>query len=280
VFWLKLLIIGFDALDYEAYRKIKPEGFKVYPLLSPDPFTPIAWTSIYTGSSKERHGVKDLDWGPWLSHGGLPKGNEYFWHVLNKRGFKVELMNLPCTYPPTPVDRYMVSGFPLTGQFFSEAKSFTYPPDIEERLPKGYIEAMDMIHWQEVYHHLAWKDWLLQMSVEELLSRIHENCSLLIDTFIDLHSSETDLGFIQFSFLDRTGHIRHGYPESLSLVNPLIEKLKHALEPENILIVSDHGEALHPQGHKKIGVFAVKGNLTPAPSVDKVAASILEMFSE
>lgn len=247
-------------------------------MFSPVPFTPVAWTSIYTGSPMERHGVKSLDWRPWLSAGAFNQVDKCFWNILNDKGVKVELMNLPCTWPPKPVDRYMVSGFPAAPDDFPSIKGITYPSELEKRLPSGYIEAMDMIHWKPKYRHTEWANWIKQMSVNDLLNYIEKTSNILIDTFINFHSEEAGLGFIQFSFLDRTGHLGHGYPESLKLVNVIINRLTDSFKPENILIISDHGEALHPSGHKKYGTFAFKGEIKPAKTTKDVEYSVLDLF--
>lgn len=57
-------------------------------------------------------------------------GSRKFWQIANDNGLRVGLINLPLTYPPEPVDGYMVTGM-ITP---SNAGVFTYPESLTEQL--------------------------------------------------------------------------------------------------------------------------------------------------
>jgi predicted AlkP superfamily phosphohydrolase/phosphomutase len=57
-----------------------------------------------------------------------------FWDYLNEAGLTAGVMNLPMSYPPYEVDRFMISGGPGSDQ-----EAYTYPPELADELDgKGY----------------------------------------------------------------------------------------------------------------------------------------------
>jgi len=244
---MKLLVIGFDGLEPEFFRSYVPSGYELHPLYSPQPFTPTAWMSIYTGGlSAEEHGYSP-SWFDFLHVYKRRKRPTCFWNILCEHGFTVELMNLPCTYPPDIVSGYMVCGFPLPN--FS-IKNYAYPESVVEKLPSDFVQHMDLIQWAPEKPYEDWANYVLGMGEKEFMDRVRRDNEVLIDTFEKLHSDSADLGFIQFSFVDRVAHLVKPAPghysesalhESLKMVAEIIQLLDKTLTPEAVLIVSDHG---------------------------------------
>ena len=56
----KVMVIGFDGLDYELFKKRNSRDMLLLPLLAPIPATGPSWTSIYTGDSMARHNIRDV----------------------------------------------------------------------------------------------------------------------------------------------------------------------------------------------------------------------------
>ena len=57
-----------------------------------------------------------------------------YWDYLNEEGLTASVVNLPMSYPPFEMDRYMVAGGPG-----SEQADYTHPPDLGDRLDgEGY----------------------------------------------------------------------------------------------------------------------------------------------
>jgi len=80
----RLLLIGFDGLDYELFRSCAPDGFEILPLLAPIPVTGPSWTSIYTGDAMATHGVRDvfgLEFRRYYSRNRLV--HLFRWHLHN-----------------------------------------------------------------------------------------------------------------------------------------------------------------------------------------------------
>ena len=78
-------------------------------------FTPCAWTSALTGVNPGRHGVYGFYDGNFqasaqeLLHPGKFQAPT-LWEVANNQSATVGVYNVPLTYPPRPIDGWMVSG--------------------------------------------------------------------------------------------------------------------------------------------------------------------------
>jgi predicted AlkP superfamily phosphohydrolase/phosphomutase len=95
------------------------------------PYSAQAWVSMMTGRQPSKHGVVDF----FEREAGRPQHafissslieGEAIWDVLGRYGKRVGMVNVPLTYPPLPVNGYMVSGF-MTPKGRSD---YTYPPDL------------------------------------------------------------------------------------------------------------------------------------------------------
>jgi len=99
------------------------------------PLSPPAWASFATGCNPGKHGIFDFK-GPLddsfqrpLISSDSVKGPK-FWHILNRHGKKVGLVNLPIMYPPEKVDGFSIAGMMTPG----EDCLYTYPPELQEIL--------------------------------------------------------------------------------------------------------------------------------------------------
>jgi predicted AlkP superfamily phosphohydrolase/phosphomutase len=139
----RVVVIGWDGATFDVAKPLMAQGRMPHlaallargvhgPLCSTvPPVTPVAWTSFATGASPGRHGVCDaltLD----------PKTHEVrfvsaaqrrlppIWRILSDRGRPAGAVNVPVTWPPDPVD-----GFVIPGMFTpSHVEEFTFPPEI------------------------------------------------------------------------------------------------------------------------------------------------------
>jgi predicted AlkP superfamily phosphohydrolase/phosphomutase len=102
------------------------------------PFSAQAWASMTTGKNPARHGVVDF----WERSPGQAPGQrggfvtarqiqgETLWQIAGRHGRQVGVVNVPVTYPPTPVSGYLVSGF-LTPP---GKEDYVYPPALREEI--------------------------------------------------------------------------------------------------------------------------------------------------
>jgi predicted AlkP superfamily phosphohydrolase/phosphomutase len=298
----ELLVLGFDGLDYERYRS--RSAFDIDLLYSPVAVTGTAWTSLYTGDSLSSHGVRDtwgrnirqqLRAGDWtvgfLIQNLLIERNKFhtyestpstpFWEVLNDHGVSTNTVNLPVTYPARSIDGVQISGFPRPKG--EQARGVT-PPSVTP--PKNYYEASDIIHrFMDPYvdGHGAWRPDVEQMGIETVLDQRREYGLELLEYTTSLPRS--DVTAIQWSFVDRIGHV-FGITDQtqgpvFDLVDELIDRAVETIDPEALVVVSDHG--FEAKDHTQEGVLIHDGLDLPelhdkTVTTHDVAPTICEYF--
>jgi predicted AlkP superfamily phosphohydrolase/phosphomutase len=99
------------------------------------PITPAAWTTFMTGKGPGRHGILDFEKYDATSH-TLTFNSTYeirektLWQMLSEKGLRVGSVNVPMTYPPKPVNGFMISGFETP----SIDAEFTYPRELKDEI--------------------------------------------------------------------------------------------------------------------------------------------------
>ncbi len=135
------------------------------------PFSAQAWVSLNTGKNQARHGVVDF-WEPSADHvrrnfvnARLIHG-ETIWQIAGRHGLRVGIVNVPVTYPPQPVNGYLVTGF-LTPQgkddyvypeaLKDEVVSLVpdYVPDPFDPLGPGKRQLQELAGWMEKHERVA-----------------------------------------------------------------------------------------------------------------------------
>ncbi len=135
------------------------------------PFSAQAWVSLATGKNQARHGVVDF-WEPAPDHARrtftstrLIRG-ETLWQIAGRHGLRVGLVNVPVTYPPQPVNGYLVSGFltpqgkedytyPLSLRSEIEALVPDYNPDPFDPLGTGKRQILELEGWMEKHERVG-----------------------------------------------------------------------------------------------------------------------------
>lgn len=122
---LKLLVFGLDGADYDLTAGWIESGHlpnlaslaargSLGPLatVSP-PITPAAWTSLITGKNPGKHGVYAFH-RLWAESDELtlapPSRAVTVFRILEAAGLRVGVFNVPWTYPPEPLEGFVVSG--------------------------------------------------------------------------------------------------------------------------------------------------------------------------
>ena len=152
----KVVVLGLDGAPFRLIEKFSEKG--ILPNLtrlikegtfgclrsSFLPISPVAWTSIFTGKNPGKHNVYD-----WIErkpssydiktvNSGTVK-EPVLWDMLNDAGISTGIFNVPITYPPRPVNGFMVSGFDAP----SAKSCFTYPKELSSRII-GAVEDYPM----------------------------------------------------------------------------------------------------------------------------------------
>lgn len=124
---IKCFIVGLDGATFDLLLPWIQEGHLPFfkKLLSESawgqlhstypPLTAPAWASFMTGKKPGNHGIFDFfyrkpDSYEQSLHSILSIKDQTFWDILGDDGRTVGVINLPLTYPPQPVNGFMISG--------------------------------------------------------------------------------------------------------------------------------------------------------------------------
>lgn len=99
------------------------------------PLTPAAWTSAMTGLNPGKHGIYDFRQrrpGAYTLDlvNARRRDGQALWSILSDAGKRVGVFNVPMTYPPDPVNGFVVSGMDTP----SVDAGFTHPPALRAAL--------------------------------------------------------------------------------------------------------------------------------------------------
>jgi predicted AlkP superfamily phosphohydrolase/phosphomutase len=170
------------------------------------PVTPPAWTSAVTGVNPGRHGIYGFHRGhaqyehQELMHSGRVQAPT-LWEMANEQGRTVGVFNLPMTYPPVPLDGWMVSGFmtPGVGQHMT---GFVYPAELEK----------DILRWAPDYtieiKSNQEQDWRDAALAERALRALEQRHVVLRRLLAD---HPVDLVFTVLETPDRLQHLYYRY---------------------------------------------------------------------
>lgn len=177
------------------------------------------------------------------------------WDILGHHGRKIGLINVPMTYPPRPVNGFMITCF-LTPR---NAATFTYPPELSREIT-DYVIDLDRFIDKKPFHDqhdpevVAPTLSLVQEFRDMLEKRARTSLSLL-------DSKPWDVFMVVFTGTDRMGHYLWSYhryadtSESLEIqelccavrqyyirLDEIVgELVKRAGKDVAVIVMSDHG---------------------------------------
>ncbi|UCE12499.1 MAG: alkaline phosphatase family protein, partial [Candidatus Heimdallarchaeota archaeon] len=143
----RVLVIGLDGGTFDLIdplldqgklpnlQKLMSQGYSSTLMSTIHPISPTAWASFTTGVNPGKHGLFDFSKRQHGSYEQIPTTSRdihtpAIWHLLAQKALKVGLINIPGTYPPEPVNGFMISGFPTP----EENEDFTYPSSLLQEL--------------------------------------------------------------------------------------------------------------------------------------------------
>lgn len=241
---MKLLVLGFDALSWPILKDAKDRWPKLWdcnpqPLHSPLSITGPAWTTLYTGWPVEKHGVTHT-WGI-AQKGSLDLKTTPAPLWWERFPGTVGLVNLPCMPDAMPVNGFCVSGWP-------RSYPQVYPEELKECLPPNY--QVDMTASVGFVGHRS-PDFMVNEAYKVVYPRLMGAKALY-------EAMPVDVLFVQWSFLDRLGHICQHKKEpqiverGYGILEDLMTHIAWAFFGfEKMVVISDHGwEGLdhHPRG--------------------------------
>lgn len=200
------------------------------------PWTPTAWGSIITGKNPGKHGAFDVLWrrpGTYefepassRTRAGVP-----LWEYLNRAGLRVGLVNVPFLYPIDPLNGFALAGFGAPRGF----RDLAYPVDILAAVEENLGP----------YHPAVAREILRSGDSENILRAEHEHQAMLIDAAIILAEEHpVDVLIMNLMLLDHANHKLREMEDVRAAIRHCdadIGRLLAELEPENVLLISDHG---------------------------------------
>jgi predicted AlkP superfamily phosphohydrolase/phosphomutase len=234
------------------------------------PLTAPAWSTFLTGKNPGKHGVfhfVPLDDGAEPDDSARADKPEIvdarsiqsstLWDILGHHGRKIGSINVPMSYPPRPVNGFMITCL-LTPP---NAAVFTYPPELSKRLD-GYQIDLDRFIDQKPFardEQGAAQKRIVKPSLQ-LVDEFYEMEEKRAEAALELMNSQLwDTFMVVFTATDRMGHYLWPYhqqgdgtPEG-DAIHQAIRKLYQRLDehigalvakagPEtSVIIMSDHG---------------------------------------
>jgi len=258
----RVLIIGIDGGTFDLIRPWVEEGDLPTlgrlmeegahgPLESTlPPVTSPAWPTFATGKNPGKHSVFDFI---------RPMGGQFemvnasslraptLWEILSEAGRQVGVMNVPVTYPPKPVNGFVIGGMlsPMNGKF-------TYPADLLDR----YADQMAPYRVAPNVQYKPGNEDAFIADLLDLVERRGEYALRLMDDypydFLMFHFQATDvLQHALWRFVDPT-HPRYE-PQKAARFGPAFKQiyqrvddylgqlLDHLTDDTTVIVMSDHG---------------------------------------
>lgn len=260
-----VLIIGLDGATFALLqpwaqqgilpnlKKLMDSGIKL-PLMSTiPPVTGPAWSSFFTGKHPGKHGNVDF----------FTRGDNYtlrtissrtirgttLWQTLSQAQKRICVIDVPVTYPPTPVNGIMITGM-MTPAVESE---FTYPPELKQTI---------LEKWPHYALDVPWRDYEgigIEKLIEDLTAVTKQRAELVLDA---MKQEAWDFFMCVFVGMDRIQHCLWRFMDpqhptyDAKLANQYLPMIKDyyrlqdqvvgqilAIAPTNanIMIMSDHG---------------------------------------
>jgi len=158
----RVLIIGLDGATFDVLKPMMGAGRmpRLKALVeagasgvlrsTTPPITPAAWTTFMTGKGPGVHGIIDFErydvrTNQLSFNSTLCLDNvRSIWQILGDRGLTVGSVNVPMTYPPVPVNGFMVSGFETP----SIEADFTYPASLKQDILRRFPDYSYATRWR------------------------------------------------------------------------------------------------------------------------------------
>ena len=261
----KVFVVGLDGATLDLIRpwaeqghlptlnRLMEQGVSA-PLASTfPPLTGPAWSSFITGKSPGRHSVLEFfrrqegTYRQVLNSRHNIDGKS-LWRLLSDAGKKVGVMGLPLTYPPEPVNGFLVTGL-LTPP---DCRDFTQPPELLDEL-QAHLGHYRLRH-DEKYRKTNPLPFLHEQN--EILENNTQAALYLMSNkpwdFFMVHFLGTDRIQHEFWHVLDPNHPQHDPAERERLGNVVLDffkkvdaalgRLLDLLDKETVIfIMSDHG---------------------------------------
>lgn len=158
----KVLILGLDGATFDVMgplmddgrmpnlKRLVDGGTSGIMRSTVPPITPAAWTTFMTGINPGIHGIIDFERYDVRTNAlGFNSTNALshvrsIWQILSEKGYRVGSINVPMTFPPVPVNGFLISGF----EAVSTKTEFTHPPELKAEILKRWPDYSFKNKWK------------------------------------------------------------------------------------------------------------------------------------
>jgi predicted AlkP superfamily phosphohydrolase/phosphomutase len=217
------------------------------------PVSASAWASFATGTNPGKHGMVDFTYPDPAGHQVKVSNNRTrtapaLWEIAGEAGKQVGIVSLPMTYPPEPVNGFLLCSF-LTPD---GGESYTYPSFLKEELMEAVGPfPMHMSEQGRGTDPARFVRSVKEMEVERARSVNYLLENKAWDLFIYVFETTDNLQHEIWHLLDET-HPRHDPKQATRMMPAILDYyetvdrlLGEMIErvPENTLtvVLSDHG---------------------------------------
>jgi predicted AlkP superfamily phosphohydrolase/phosphomutase len=221
---LKVLVVGLDGGSWNSIEPLARAGRLPNlarlmggvrgPLASTiPPVTPPAWTSFMTGKNPGKHGLYHFvepepgSYGMRFTNARSRKART-LWSLLNEAGRRTGVVNVPMTFPPEPVDGFMVSGMDTP----SEASDFIYPsrlvPEIRKHVGPVKLDLRYLGFMHDDARRLQTLRELHDVDEQRLRMILHLLDREPVETFMVVYGSPDTSQHYFWHYVDRS-HFRY-----------------------------------------------------------------------
>ncbi|MFN2219002.1 MAG: alkaline phosphatase family protein [Anaerolineae bacterium] len=263
---MKVLVIGLDGVTLDLLgpwieagelpnlQKLIQEGASGKLRSTLPPISSSSWSSFATGVNPGKHGLVDFVYPGADSYkvsmiNATSRQTRALWNWLNDAGYKVGLLGIPTTYPPEPVDGFMISGFLSPGP----ESEWAYPPELKPELLAEVGEFM--LAPDERYRSTRWLNRFLDDLTASVENRTQAALYLMRTKPWDLFTVvywDTDMVQHETWRLLDPSHPRYNSDEAAAARNMVLEfhrkvdkdvgRLVTEAGPDTLVVVmSDHG---------------------------------------
>ncbi|MFB0534646.1 MAG: alkaline phosphatase family protein [Anaerolineae bacterium] len=262
----KILVVGLDGATLDLIRPWAAEGaLPTFARIISEgtwgrlgsvipPLTGPAWLSFMTGKNPGKHGIFDFIRRGKSDYHGVPinaslRDGDTLWQLLSEAGKRVGVLSVPATYPPEPVNGFMVTGM-LTPP---DATDYTSPPSLAQELKRA-VPSFTMT--PEGTAHALGREARLIDALERLTEMNMDTVRYLMsryewDFFMTVFK-ETDVAMHWlWRFMDQRhpwyvrdapDRLRQGLRQCYQRVDACLAELLNTVGDDTILIImSDHG---------------------------------------
>ncbi len=258
----RVLVIGLDGGTLDLLRPWALEGHLpnlarlmgegAWGLLESTlpPVTSPAWPSFATGKNPGKHGVFDFikpEGGQFSLVNSTSIRARTLWQLLSEAGRRVGVINVPVTYPPTPVNGFLISGL-------------LAPPSGHIAYPGGLLARYrDELGPYRLGPNVQYKEGNEEPFIADLLDLVERRerytLRLMADhpwDFLMVHFQATDVlqhAFWKFADPDHPCHDPAAAARFLPMMQSVFRRVDQAIgrflerldEETTVLVMSDHG---------------------------------------